>query len=146
MTDYEITERIVHEVEDLKKQFAGRSVAKPMYTMINWAKRASLSADSTGYNIENYDAVLINPTGVNRTIHGFTNGIPGRILRVMNASITLSLLFPHQSASAAADNRLSTTTLATITLAPRQWTAFLYVDDVNVITGATRWLMIYPSA
>jgi hypothetical protein len=73
-----------------------------------------------------------------RTVTGFANVQPARVVYIHNVAGGQNILIAHQSASSAAENRVITRAAATLTIGPDQSAAFQY-DSIT-----TRWRQICP--
>lgn len=139
----DIMEDMVLRVSRLEKELRRFQVEKKKYEIFNVSARDDLAVDQSDYALGDYDFVFIYPTA-NITIHGITNGIEGRHLYIRNVSGTNTIAFPHQSGTATAANRIATVSIGTITLGVRQTAHFIYVNNANIVTGSTRWLLLHP--
>jgi len=145
MSDQELLKDIVRQIEELKTEQRRLASLKPLYNVWNMDTIGTpLAADANNYAVGDYDLIFIAPTA-NRIINGLTGGVKGRFLIVKNQS-TFTLTFTNQNASATAENRILTPTLGNIVLASRQSALFIYVNDATIVTGTTRWLLLFPAA
>jgi hypothetical protein len=76
--------------------------------------------------------------GAARTVTGFANVSPARIIYIHNVAGGQNILIAHQNAGSAEENRIITRAAATLTVGPDQSAAFQY-DSIT-----TRWRQICP--
>jgi hypothetical protein len=108
--------------------------------------------NQSNYDIGNSTVLRLTNTSGTNQIRGFTNGVDGRAVLVINDG-TNSILFPHQSASATAANRFITSTGQSITLTAGDMKLFVYDGTQSrwrvadwmvpngqyIITGSYEW-------
>lgn len=99
-----VLSRIIKDVNDIKSALR-RSVGNlPLYDIANENTPDPVSSDQNNYIIGNYDILRINATA-NVSFSGFTGGVRGRFLEVINVG-TGRIKYLHNSTNSNPENRL----------------------------------------
>ena len=133
MSEQEIIERLVKEVEQLKnmQQAAGGNL--PLYRIGNANYPASLTANQNNYDPGNYDIIFLEGTAA-RNISGFSGGTEGRMLFIrIIGSFAISLL--NLSGLSLAANQIVTRSGATLALAVGGTALLIYQGSTS------RWIV-----
>lgn len=145
MISNDLIMEMVRKLEAIEIEQKRLASLRPLFQVLNQKVCEDLTADASNYATGDYDTVFLVPTAA-RIIHGFTGGVAGRLLFVRNSSAAFNISLPHQSATATAENRIATATLGTIVVGPRTTAILQYVNQTAVVSGGSRWLLLFPIA
>ena len=136
MSDQEIIERLVREVELLKAEtarVAGVNVLFNVYS--NFVNLSTITSDKNDYEVGNYDLVYL-ATDASRTITGIAGGVVGRRLTIVNYG-GFNIVLANASGSSQTANRILTPTAGSITILPNRSAMLHYNTNWRVLWFST---------
>lgn len=130
--------RIMRELSEIRASM-NRNVANvPLYDVSNENSPAILTASQNDYVPGNYDVLRLSSNTTGRTITGFTGGVKGRFLRLINVGL-YEIVLAHESTSSSAANRIVSPTSTNIILNV-QGQIVLYYDN-----SQQRWICAWST-
>lgn len=117
MSDQEILERLVREVEFLKTEVARVQALTPLYLVWNPVTLPQLTASQNDFDVGPYTFVDMT-SDAPRTITGIAGGIKGRVLILANVGLVAgnTIILANLSASSLAINRIAIMGAANLTM------------------------------
>lgn len=130
--------RVLRELSEIRISL-GRTVANvPLYDVSNENSPSSLTGNQNDYVPGNYDVLRLTSNTTGRTITGFSGGVKGRFLRLINVGL-YEIVLAHESASSSAANRIVSPTGTNIILNV-QGQIVLYYDS-----SQQRWICAWST-
>lgn len=120
--------RIIKELADIKKGLRKTTASAQLYVVLNESTPAQITASQNDYDPGYYDVLRLDASGA-YAISGFSGGVKGRVLRVINVG-NYTISFYHDSTLSLAANRIYSATHTTFSLAKDAWRDFYY--DITI--------------
>lgn len=139
----EFTERMVMEIEALKRDVKNLMLKKDRYEALSTA-RAQPSGNLDNWDIPDVDSIQVEATVAAITINGIANGHDGRKLYIQNTQGGTTLSFAHNSGSASAGNKIYTTDGLTLALSVRRSVVLIYTYQIGVAGYGWRVFFVSP--
>ena len=116
--------RIVKELADIRRELRKATASTQLYAILNESTSAQITASQNNYDPGYYDVLRLNASAA-YAITGFSGGVKGRVLRIINVG-NYTISFSHNSSLSLAANRIYSATYGTLTVAKDAWKDFYY--------------------
>jgi len=128
--------RLVRDVNNIQSALRRVTSNLPLFDISNENTPATLTADQNNYVPGNYDILRLS-SSADITITGFTGGVKGRFLEILNSGVNI-ISFTHASVSSLPQNRILLPYQQRVSLLPTARARFYY-DSTR-----QRWTLADP--